>query len=73
MYKQMNNIIYIVHIHTIGHYNHGFQLLYFSSINTDGAAEEWSTEGVPATQGQLDKVRIEPHISNLRGPCLLLC
>lgn len=33
----------------------------------DGAAEEWSTEGVPATHGQLDKAGIQSHISNFRG------
>lgn len=65
MYKQKNNIIYIARIHTIQHYNYGFQLLYFSSINMDGAAEEWSTEGGPAgrqTHSQLDKVGIQSHM-----------
>lgn len=55
MYKQKNNII--VHIHTILAL-YGFQLLYFSSINMDGAAEEWSTEGGPPRRRahcQLDK------------------
>lgn len=52
MYKQKNNIIYIVHIHIIRHYNYGFQLHYFSSINMDGAAEEWSTETSVKTNTQ---------------------
>jgi len=42
MYKQKNNIIYIVHIHTIQH-NYGIQLIHFSSINMDGAAEQRSS------------------------------
>lgn len=37
--------IYCSHSHNTALY--GFQLLYFSSINRDGAAEEWSTEGGP--------------------------
>lgn len=50
------------HIHTIQHYNYGFQLLYFSSINMDGAAKEL-TEGGPARrQTQLDKVGIQSHV-----------
>lgn len=65
MYKQKNNIIDVVHIHTIRHYNHGFQLLYFSSINMDGTAEEWSSGGGSArrqTHRQLDKVGIQSHM-----------
>lgn len=46
MYKQKNNILFTFTQYNIN--NYGFQLLYFSSINMDGAAEKWSTEGGPA-------------------------
>lgn len=55
--------LYCSHSHNTALY--GFQLLYFSSINMDGAAEEWSTEGGPMrrqTHSQLDKAGIQPHM-----------